>query len=72
MFVHLHKLSAKPICTHLTAHVVNQSFHAGFHTKRMLARQQLWVTVPVEAHATREQLFEVLHDLCVSIVAGFG
>lgn len=49
--------------THLPAHVVDESFHAWLHAERMLARQQFRVAIPVQAHATREQLLKVLHDL---------
>lgn len=48
--------------------MVDQSLHARVHAERVLAWQQFGVAVPVQAHATREQLLEVFH-ISVSVDA---
>ena len=46
---------------HLPLHVVHQTFHTGVQAVRVLAGQQLGVSVPVQADAAGEQLVKLLH-----------
>lgn len=61
--LHFVNVNVNVMNTHLSSNMVHQTLHARIHAERMLAWQQFGVAVPVQAHATSEQLLEMFHRL---------